>query len=76
MVPLEEYIMQREQELQNSESLTVVLTKISGNGWLDAIFHNQTTFFIEKILQKHENVATILVPYFYHKKTKVMAKQV
>ncbi len=67
ITPIENYISARESELKESENLTVVLTRISGNGWKDAIFHNQTTFFIEKQLRKHENVSTILVPYFYNK---------
>lgn len=65
IAPIEKYICARESELQKGENLTVVLTRISGNGWKDAIFHNQTTFFIEKRLRRHENLATILVPYFY-----------
>lgn len=65
ITPIENYINEREKELKDGQSLTVVLTRISGNGWKDKIYHNQTTFFIEQQLRKHENVATILVPYFY-----------
>lgn len=68
VAPIKSYIAKREAELDKGENLTVVLTRISGNGILDAIYHNQTTFFIEKELRKHENIATILVPYFYDKK--------
>jgi hypothetical protein len=67
IMPLEDYVSTRESELKEGENLTVVLTRICGNGWKDAIFHNQTTFFIEKELRKHENIATTLVPYFYNK---------
>ncbi len=67
LTPIDSYVGQREAELKEGESLTVVLTRISGNGWKDAIYHNQTTFFIEKQLRKHEKVATTLVPYFYSK---------
>lgn len=67
ITPIQKYISEREAELGDGESLTIVLTRICGNGWKDAVFHNQTTFFIEKELRKHENVATILVPYFYNK---------
>ena len=70
LTPIKSYISKRESELDEGENLTVVLTRISGNGILDAIYHNQTTFFIEKELRKHENIATILVPYFYDKKQK------
>ena len=55
------------EQLEEGENLTVVLTRISGNDFLNKLYHNQTTFFIEKELRKYENVATILVPYFYNK---------
>lgn len=68
ITPIEEFVSEKEEEqLKKGENLTVVLTRISGNGWKDEIYHNQTTFFIEQQLRKHENIATILVPYFYNK---------
>jgi uncharacterized membrane protein len=63
--PLQRYISEREATLSKGQNLTVVLTKFVGSGWRDQIFHNQTTFFIESILGKHKNVATVLVPYLY-----------
>ena len=65
--PIDNYVSERERDLKDGETLTVVLTRISGNAWKDTIYHNQTTFFIEKILRRHESVATTLVPYFYNK---------
>ena len=67
LTPIEEFISEFQKKLKKGESLTLALTRISGNGWKDAIFHNQTTFFIQRKLQKYENVATVLVPYFYKK---------
>ena len=64
------YVDSRRAELTPGENLTVVLTRISGSGILDEIYHNQTTFFIEQELRKFENVATTLVPYFYSRKHK------
>lgn len=64
------YVDSRRAELSTGENLTVVLTRISGSGILDEIYHNQTTFFIEQELRKFENVATTLVPYFYSRKHK------
>jgi amino acid transporter len=61
--PLEEYVLGRESELRSGEDLTVILTKFVGSGLKNAIFHNQTAFFIESKLGKHKNVAIILVPY-------------
>jgi len=63
------YVSSRRAELSPGENLTVVLTRISGSGVLDEVFHNQTTFFIEQELRKYENVATTLVPYFYSKRS-------
>ncbi len=74
ITPIEDYISSQEEKLKEGENLTVVLTRICGNGWKDAIFHNQTTFFIEKELRKHENVATVLVPYFYSKPKSIIKK--
>ncbi len=67
VTPIREYIKERSEQLEEGENLTVVLTRISGNDFLNKLYHNQTTFFIEKELRKYENVATILVPYFYNK---------
>ena len=67
VTPIREYIKERSEKLEEGENLTVVLTRISGNDFLNKLYHNQTTFFIEKELRKYENVATILVPYFYNK---------
>lgn len=68
--PLDQYITEREQQLEKGQHLTVVLTKFVGSGWRDAIFHNQTSFFIESRLRRHQNVATVLVPYIYNTKQK------
>ncbi len=67
VTPIREYVKERSEQLEDGENLTVVLTRISGNDFLNKLYHNQTTFFIEKELRKYENVATILVPYFYNK---------
>jgi len=66
MPPLEKYLSEREAAIGKGQMLTVVLTKFVGSGWRDAIFHNQTTFFIERNLIRHRNVATVLVPYLYN----------
>ncbi len=69
--PLEQFVSEQEAKLGKREDLTIILTKFVGNGIIDDIFHNQTSFFIESILQKHKNVVTALVPYIYsNKKTR------
>ena len=68
LLPLDQYISEREAQLKKGQNLTVVLTKFIGNRWQDRIFHNQTTFFIANKLGKHKNVATVLVPYLYNVK--------
>jgi len=67
MPPLEEYLSKREAAIGKGQLLTVVLTKFVGSGWRDAIYHNQTTFFIERNLVRHRNIATVLVPYLYNR---------
>jgi hypothetical protein len=67
MPPLEEYLNQREADIGKGQVLTDVLTKFVGSSWRDAIYHNQTTFFIEHNLVCHRNIATVLVPYLYNR---------
>jgi len=62
--PLNDYISRREVDLGQDEHLTVVLTKFIGS-WRYKIFHNQTSFYIEKWLDKHKKVATVLVSFSY-----------
>ncbi len=66
ITPMNDYISQMEATLNKHEMITVVLTKFVGSGWRDAMFHNQTAFFLERTLGRHRNVATVLVPYLYH----------
>lgn len=68
LTPLDLYITEREEKLEKDQELTVVLTKYVECDWWEFIFHNQTTLFIEHELGKHNNVATILVPYLYQQK--------
>jgi amino acid transporter len=65
--PLEAYLSRREAVIGKGQMLTVVLTKFVGSGWRDAIYHNQTTFLIERNLVRHRNIATVLVPYLYNR---------
>lgn len=64
-VPLQEAISRREAQLKSGKDLTVVMIKFVELHWYDFILHNQTTAFIERLLQTHRNVATVIVPYLY-----------
>jgi short-subunit dehydrogenase len=64
--PLESYISELESKLDENGTITVILTKFVGYHLYDSIFHNQTTYFIESKLGKHEKVITVLVPYIYN----------
>lgn len=66
MEPLEEYMLKREKQLSKGQMLTVILAKFVGNGLWDTIYHNQTTFFIERILGRHRKIVTVLVPFLYN----------
>lgn len=65
MQPLSDYITACEAGLQPGETLTVVLTEYSGNRYYK-LFHNQTPFYIEKLLSRHNSVVTVLVPYIIY----------
>lgn len=66
LTPLETYITEYEKKLKKGEHLTVILTKFIGESWRDIIFHNQTTYHMERKLRKHRDVITVLVPYVYN----------
>lgn len=63
ITPLNEYITEKEHENEDKSVITVVLTKYVQVRWFDNLFHNQTTYFIERKLATHAGVATVLVPY-------------
>lgn len=64
--PLDEYISKRESELKPGEDVSVVMIKFVEDHWYDNILHNQTTYFIERILRKHRNVVIVTIPYLYN----------
>lgn len=63
--PFDEYIWQREQALKHGENLSVIIIKFVSDHWYDAILHNQTTYFLERILSRHKNVSSIILPFHY-----------
>lgn len=63
--PFDEYIWERESKLQHGENLSVIIVKFVSEHWYDAILHNQTTYFIERILSRHKNVSSIILPFHY-----------
>ncbi len=63
--PLDDYLWQREKELQHGENITVILIKFVTAHWYDTILHNQTTYFFMQHLSKHKNVSTVVLPFHY-----------
>lgn len=63
--PLDEYIWEREQALEHGESLSVIIVKFVSEHAYDAVLHNQTTYFLERILSKHKNVSSVILPFHY-----------
>ncbi|MDR3552010.1 MAG: APC family permease [Clostridia bacterium] len=63
--PLDVYIGSREQKLDHGENLSVIITKFISEHWYDNILHNQTPHFLERILSRHKNVSTIIIPFYY-----------
>lgn len=61
----DEYIWNREKKLDHGENLSVIIIKFVSEHWYDAILHNQTTYFLERILSKHKNVSSIILPFHY-----------
>jgi amino acid transporter len=64
--PLDNYIWERESKLHHGEFLSVIIVKFMTNHWYDSILHNQTTYFMERILSRHKNVTSIILPFHYN----------
>lgn len=63
--PMDDYLWQREKELQPGENITVLLIKFITTHWYDSILHNQTTYFFTQHLSKHKNISTVILPFHY-----------
>lgn len=63
--PFDEYIWEREKKLSHGQNLSVIIVKFVSEHWYDTVLHNQTTYFIERILSKHKNVSSIILPFHY-----------
>jgi amino acid transporter len=63
--PFNDYITAREKKLKHGENLSVIIVKFVSEHWYDAILHNQTTYFLERILSRHKNVSSIILPFHY-----------
>lgn len=64
--PLNKYISQREEKLGHGETLSVIIIKFISEHWYDSILHNQTTYFLERVLSRHKNVSSIILPFHYN----------
>lgn len=64
--PLDEYIWNLEKDLDHGENISVIIVKYVSEHWYDALLHNQTTYFLERVLSKHKNVSSIILPFHYN----------
>lgn len=64
--PLNTYISARESKLDHGDTLTVIIVKYLSDHWYDTILHNQTTYWLERILSKHKNVSSVILPFRYN----------
>ena len=64
--PFNEYISGREAKLNHGENLSVIIVKFVSDHWYDSILHNQTTYFLERVLSRHKNVSSIIMPFHYN----------
>lgn len=73
--PLDKYIHKREAALKHGETLSVIIIKFVSEHWYDVILHNQTTYFLERVLSKHKNVSSIILPFHYNPQKSVEANR-
>ena len=64
--PFDNYIWAREAELKHGEFITVIIVKFVTDHWYDNLLHSQTTYFFERMLSKHKNVASVIMPFHYN----------
>jgi amino acid transporter len=67
--PLNKYLCEREANLNHGENLSVIVVKYMSEHWYDNVLHNQTTYYLEKLLSKHKNVMTIMLPFHYSERS-------
>ncbi|WMJ87312.1 APC family permease [Anaerocolumna sp. MB42-C2] len=63
--PMDDYLWQRERELNHGENISVIIIKFITAHWYDNFLHNQTTYFFSQHLSKHKNISTIIMPFHY-----------
>lgn len=63
--PLDQYISEREKKLGHGDTLSLIIIKFLTEHWYDTILHNQTTYFIERVVSRHKSVASIILPFHY-----------
>lgn len=72
--PMDEYLWQRERELNPGENISVILIKFITAHWYDNLLHNQTTYFLSQHLSKHKNIATVVIPFHYQLDNRLFRK--
>ncbi len=63
--PMDDYLWQREKELNHGENISVIIIKFITAHWYDNLLHNQTTYFFSHHLSKHKNISTVILPFHY-----------
>ena len=63
--PMDDYLWERESKLKHGENISVIMIKFVSEHWYDGILHNQTTYFLERNLNKHKDVSTVILPFHY-----------
>ena len=66
MKPFDDYIWAQEKKLKHGEFITVIIVKFVTDHWYDSLLHSQTTYFFERMLSKHKNVVSVIMPFHYN----------
>lgn len=72
--PMDDYLWQREKELEHGENISVIIIKFITTHKFDNILHNQTTYFFSQHLSKHKNISTVILPFHYKLDDKIFQK--
>jgi amino acid transporter len=63
---LDRYITAREAGLGHGDTLTVIVVKYITDHWYDNLMHNQTAYWLERILSRHKSVCPVIMPFRYN----------
>jgi len=61
--PIVNFLDEEESKLSSGRSIAVITSRFTFNHYFDNVLHNQTTYFISRVLRDYKDIAIIMVPF-------------